>query len=561
LDVIFITKINNMKTNIIKALFGLILTFFISGLYAQSPRIKLNQIVKDTVSGSVLISNLADSNMVYSRNFYINAVDTSLVFFGTTIVAGGGGGGSFVTLPQLTDSLALYATKVQLSDSMATVLKQVATDLTLTGDGSVGNPLKVDTTTYIATKGDLNNIDLASQVTGTLPIANGGTGSATQNFVDLTNAQTVGGAKTFTSTVTGTRFDPTSSSTTGNGMFLPTTNILGFSTNGSERMRIDASGNLGIAGTPSAWNLSGLNALQIKNAFLYGYRNEFGSGSNSFFDGSNWTYIASDYATRYEQVSGTHAWLTAPSGTAGNAISFTQAMTLDANGRLGIGTTGPVRLLHLKGTTDPSIQITDGTSGDTNSDGLLLQFSAGNTAYIYNFENGPMYFGTNNNTRMTILDGGNVGIGTTPTEKLDVDGNARFRSIGSGASAGALHYTSTGVLTTNTSDVRLKTNLQPLQNTLNKLLDINTYTFNWINETDRVDLGMIAQEVEEIFPRLVFTNPVDGYKGIHYDKFSSILTKAIQEQQSIIESQATEIETLKTQIQLILSEIEQIKNN
>ena len=116
-----------MKTNIIKAAFGLILTFCISGLFAQSPRIKLNQIVKDTVSGSVLISNLSDSNMVYSRNFYIGS-DTSLVFFGTTIVAGSGGGGSFVTLPQLTDSLALYATKVQLSDSMATVLKQVATD-------------------------------------------------------------------------------------------------------------------------------------------------------------------------------------------------------------------------------------------------------------------------------------------------------------------------------------------------------------------------------------------------------------------------------------------------
>jgi len=195
-----------MKTNIIKALFGLILTFSISGLYAQSPRIKLNQIVKDTISGSVLISNLTDSNMVYSRNFYINAADTSLVFFGTTIVAGSGGGGSFVTLPQLTDSLALYATKVQLSDSMATVLKQVATDLTLTGDGtgasplkvdtsviatvsalrdslagiissvstdvtltgdgSVGNPLKVDTTTYIATKGDLNLYYLASNPNG-----------------------------------------------------------------------------------------------------------------------------------------------------------------------------------------------------------------------------------------------------------------------------------------------------------------------------------------------------------------------------------------------------------
>lgn len=46
-------------------------------------------------------------------------------------------------------------------------------------------------------------INLATEVTGTLPVANGGTGSATQNFVDLTTPQTVGGAKTFSSTIVG----------------------------------------------------------------------------------------------------------------------------------------------------------------------------------------------------------------------------------------------------------------------------------------------------------------------------------------------------------------------
>jgi hypothetical protein len=51
------------------------------------------------------------------------------------------------------------------------------------------------------------------------------------------------------------------------------------------------------------------------------------------------------------------------------------------------------------------------------------------------------------------------------------------------------------------------------------------------------------------------------YLALDYDKFTPIIVKAIQEQQSIIESQATEIKTLKSQIQLILNEIEQIKNN
>ena len=102
--------------------------------------------------------------------------------------------------------------------------------------------------------------------------------------------------------------------------------------------------------------------------------------------------------------------------------------------------------------------------------------------------------------------------------------------------------------------------MQPLENTLNKLLGINTYTFNWIDETDRVDLGMIAQEVEQIFPNLVFTNNFDGYKGIHYDKFSSILTKAIQEQQAIIETQEQKITDLETTIQALITRIESLEN-
>jgi hypothetical protein len=57
-------------------------------------------------------------------------------------------------------------------------------------------------------------------------------------YVNTYGTQTVNGAKTFSSTVTGARFDPTSSSASGNGMFLPTTNTLGLSTAGLERMRV-----------------------------------------------------------------------------------------------------------------------------------------------------------------------------------------------------------------------------------------------------------------------------------------------------------------------------------
>jgi hypothetical protein len=56
---------------------------------------------------------------------------------------------------------------------------------------------------------------------------------------------------------------------------------------------------------------------------------------------NNWTYKNTAPATRYKQYNGEHQWFTAPSGTAGDTITFTQAMTLDASGNLGVGTTSP----------------------------------------------------------------------------------------------------------------------------------------------------------------------------------------------------------------------------
>ena len=110
-------------------------------------------------------------------------------------------------------------------------------------------------------------------------------------------------------------------------------------TGGTQSMVITTSGNVGIGVTPSAWN-SGSTALQIIRGGLWhdgsGY---FAMTNNSYYDGTNWRYIATTFASIYNQVNSTHVWSIAPSGTAGNAISFTQAMTLNPSGNLLIGTT------------------------------------------------------------------------------------------------------------------------------------------------------------------------------------------------------------------------------
>jgi len=122
--------------------------------------------------------------------------------------------------------------------------------------------------------------------------------------------------------------------------------------------------------------------------------------------------------------------------------------------------------------------------------------------------------------------------GTSPTQTLDVNGNARFRSIGSLASAGALHYTSDGTLTTNTSDIRLKENISSISKALDIIKGLSGVTYQWKDKYsggDSVRYGFIAQQVESIEPKLTFTNPVDQYMGIHTNDIIPILVEAIKE--------------------------------
>jgi len=107
-----------------------------------------------------------------------------------------------------------------------------------------------------------------------------------------------------------------------------------------------ASGNLGLGVTPSAWDTGiALKAFQFSaTGCVYGYSfggNNFTAISNNFYINSSGTgtYLTTNTASQYSQSAGQHRWFTAPSGTAGNAITFTQAMTLGSNGNLLLGTT------------------------------------------------------------------------------------------------------------------------------------------------------------------------------------------------------------------------------
>jgi hypothetical protein len=212
---------------------------------------------------------------------------------------------------------------------------------------------------------------------------------------------------------------------------------LGFGTGGATQMTLDTSGNLGLGVTPSAWDLTGI--LQNAGGSLWNTSSIVGVNQNAYFGGSTWKYVSSAAVSDYYQTGGQHIWRNAPSGTAGNAITFTQAMTLTAAGRLLIGTpTEASYMLDVNGTgrfsgaATFSSSVTAGaeyayywqrTSGGSNLWSLSANSAA---AYIFNH--------TTASSVMTILNGGNVGIGTSnPLYRLVVSNNgAEGLEIGTG---------------------------------------------------------------------------------------------------------------------------------
>jgi hypothetical protein len=150
-------------------------------------------------------------------------------------------------------------------------------------------------------------------------------------------------------------------------------------TNGStSALTLDTAQNMGLGITPNAFWNSSLKAFQL-NGFnsLLGYSsNVLRLANNAVFTASNEAYGATGIgATYYQQYNGLHSWYNAPSGTAGNAITFTQALTLSAVGNLLLG-----------GTSDPTsaakaIVIYNGTAPTGNIAGGTLYVESGALKY------------------------------------------------------------------------------------------------------------------------------------------------------------------------------------
>ena len=183
------------------------------------------------------------------------------------------------------------------------------------------------------------------------------------------------------------------------------------------RMTLDSSGNLGLGVTPSAWFTSA-KVIQVLGAALEGRNTVTQLWCNGYVDAgaTGNFYQNTGFASKYTQVNSEHQFFTAPSGTAGNAITFTQAMTLFSTGNLGVGVGGTDAgyKLDVNGTGRFS-----GTITSTITNALVLSNNTSTTQYVYcSMANsvGNARYGVDNSS------GGGLGTGTSANSA--VFGNA-----------------------------------------------------------------------------------------------------------------------------------------
>jgi hypothetical protein len=372
---------------------------------------------------------------------------------------------------------------------------------------------------------------------------------------------------------------------------------------GSERMRINASGNLLLGTAANLLTGAGTQSMVIKNGT---------SGQGLYF--ASVLNVADQYipiGTQYDTsngnnraeirfaIDGSDTNTRISFHTAAGGGTLNERVRITSAGNLGINTTSPTAILHVSGTTGGVFEV-DGSSTAQNAlyvsasgnvgigtavpstpsgrTGLIIRPTNSQTsseivvqsnnntnggfvglaisnifndgAAIYQRSGSHLRFGTNDLERMRITETGNVGIGMIGAAyRLDVSGSTRISgslAVGNilpSATVGRIDA-SNDVVAFSTSDARFKTNIFPISSSLDKIKQISGVEFDWIPDVkhgyEGHDVGVIAQELEKVLPEVVTTRD-NGYLAVKYEKIVPLLIEAIKEQQKQIDELRTRL--------------------
>ncbi len=287
-----------------------------------------------------------------------------------------------------------------------------------------------------------------------------------------------------------------------------------FRVNGAERLRIQSDGTL-VTGAQTIPTSSDIGNIYIKNASAIGSpSHQINYVSNAVFNGS-WKYITSGFGATQIIVNQSSISVNfAGSGTAGNNITFSEKLRIDSSGRLLVGRTNNI---SVGGDSSDHCfeQITNNGytltlhANQNNQRGLGIFYTSGKTPEAF------MFCEVSGSNKFIILSSGNV-----------INANNSYGQI---------------------SDISLKENIVDAKSQWNDIKNIKIRNFNFKSSTGHdthTQIGLVAQEVETVCPKLVDTNE-DGKKIVTSSVLYMKAVKALQEAQARIETLEAEVAALK----------------